>query len=98
MLLAASAQATTLTVNSTPDAGGTCPGADCTLRQAIASAASTGDTINFGLPANSAITLSTGELLINKSLTISGPGANLLTVQRSSAPGTSAFRIFDHES
>ena len=38
--------ATTLTVTSTADAGGTCPGATCTLRQAIATAAS-GDTINF---------------------------------------------------
>src|SRR5256885_11783014 len=35
-----------LTVNSAADAGGTCPGADCTLRQAIIAAVS-GDTINF---------------------------------------------------
>ena len=42
----APAQAATLTVNSAADAGGTCPGATCTLRQAIAAAAS-GDTINF---------------------------------------------------
>ncbi|MDQ6623778.1 MAG: right-handed parallel beta-helix repeat-containing protein [Verrucomicrobiota bacterium] len=94
LLAAASAEAATLTVRSTADAGGSCPGASCTLRQAIATAAS-GDTINFSLPANSAITLTSAELLINKNLTISGPGANLLTVQRSTAGGTPAFRIFE---
>ncbi|MFN2638209.1 MAG: choice-of-anchor Q domain-containing protein, partial [Gemmatimonadaceae bacterium] len=86
--------ANTLTVKSTADAGGTCPGADCTLRQAIASAAS-GDTIIFSLPANSAITLTSAELTISKNLTINGPGANLLTVQRSAAGGTPNFRIFN---
>src|SRR6202035_4431024 len=40
------------------------------------------------------INLITGELLINKGLTINGPGANLLTIQRSSAAGTPNFRIF----
>ena len=81
LLVAVSADAATITVTSTADAGGSCPGASCTLRQAIATAAS-GDTINFSLPANSAITLTSAELLINKNLTISGPGANLLSVQR----------------
>ena len=38
----------TITVRSSADAGGTCPGATCTLRQAIATAAS-GDTINFDM-------------------------------------------------
>jgi CSLREA domain-containing protein len=32
------AQAETLTVNSAADAGGSCPGARCTLRQAISNA------------------------------------------------------------
>lgn len=85
--------AATLTVRSTADAGGTCPGADCTLRQAIVAAAS-GDTIAFSLPANSAITLTSAQLLISKDLTVRGLGANLLTVQRSTALGTLAFRIF----
>jgi CSLREA domain-containing protein len=44
--IAAAAQAATITVNSAADGGGTCPGASCTLRQAILAAAS-GDTINF---------------------------------------------------
>lgn len=61
------------------------------LRQAIASASS-GDTITFSLPANSTIALTSGELLINKSLTINGPGANQLTIERSASAGN--FRIF----
>src|SRR3954447_11991866 len=94
LLLVVPAGAATLTVTSTADAGGTCPGASCTLRQAIASAVS-GDTITFSLPSNSSITLTSGELLIDKSLTISGPGANLLSVQRSTDSGTAEFRIFE---
>src|SRR5712692_5909035 len=65
------------------------------LRAAISSAMS-GDMIVFNLPAGSTtITLTSDELLINQNLTISGPGANLLTVQRSTASGTPNFRIFD---
>jgi hypothetical protein len=52
-----------------------------------------GATITFqaGL---SNVTLTSAELLIDKNLTITGPGANLLTVMRSSAGGTPNFRIF----
>ena len=82
-----------MTVTSTADAGGSCPGASCTLRQAIATAEA-GDTIDFSLPANSTIMLTSGELLINKNLFITGPGANLLSVQRSNVSGTPDFRIF----
>jgi hypothetical protein len=81
-----------VTVKSTADSGGACPGATCTLRQAIVNAGA-GGTINFSLPANSTITL-TSELAINANLTISGPGANLLTVQRTTASGAPHFRIF----
>ena len=91
--LAVSAEAASLTVNSAADAGGTCPGTTCTLRQAIATAAS-GDTINFAAGVTT-ITLTSGELLINKNLTINGPGANLLSVQRNTASGTPVFRIFN---
>ena len=87
------ANAALITVKSGADAGGTCPGVTCTLRQAIATAAP-GDTINFG--ANiSTITLTSAELMITKNLTIRGRGANLLSVQRSAAAGTPDFRIFD---
>jgi hypothetical protein len=80
--------AATQTVTNHDDSG---PGS---LRDAIANAAP-GDTIAFELPAPDTITLTTDELLIDKDLTITGPGADLLTVARSSASGTPAFRIFD---
>jgi len=74
-----------LTVTNTADGG------DGSLRKAIADAAS-GDTINFnlsGCPCTIALTL--GKLLINKNLTIQGPGANLLAVSGSSTN----FRVFE---
>ena len=74
------------TVTSTADSG---PGS---LRAAIASAAD-GETIDFSI--GGTITLSSGELLIDKDLTISGPGAGNLIIQRSAATGTSDFRIFE---
>ena len=94
LLGAVSVEAATITVTSTADAGGTCPGATCTLRQAIATAVSSGsgDTINFAAGITM-INLTSAELLINKNLTISGPGANLLTVQRA-ALNAPDFRIF----
>ena len=82
-LSAAAAQATTLTVTSANDSGAG------TLRQAILDA-SPGDTINFA-PGIITINLTSGELLINKDVTINGPGANVLTVRN--AQGES--RIFD---
>jgi hypothetical protein len=84
LLSAAAAQAATLTVTSAADSGAG------TLRQAILNA-SPGDTINFAAGITT-INLTSGELLINKNLTINGPGANVLTVQRSSA---ALFRIFN---
>jgi hypothetical protein len=93
-VLAVSAKAATVTVTNAADLQGTCPGPNCTLRQAIATANS-GDTIDFALPVNSLIELFSGELLINKSLTITGPGANILQVRRSFASGTPEFRIFN---
>ncbi len=41
------------------------------------------------------INLTSAELLITKNLMISGPDANLLTVQGSAANGTANFRIFE---
>ncbi len=76
--------ATTITVTNTNDSG---PGS---LRQALADA-NDGDTINFDPPLNGhTINLTSAELVIDKNITISGPGPNLLAVSRSS--GT--FRIF----
>jgi hypothetical protein len=64
------------------------------LRQAIADA-NNGDTIQFAAPLNGqAITITTAELLIDKSIAISGPGPGQLTVQRSAATETPRFSIF----
>jgi len=72
----------THTVTSTQDSG---PGS---LRQAIADA-SGGDTIDFALDYPATITLASGELVITKSLTILGPGAENLAIR-----GNSTGRIF----
>src|SRR5437667_9029943 len=87
LLTAASlaARALAVTVVTTRDSG------SGSLRQAIADAAPD-ETIYFSV--NGTITLTNGELFINKNLTIVGPGANKLTIQRSTTSGTPAFRIF----
>jgi hypothetical protein len=73
-------------------------GDQCTLRAAIqetnATGAASGNTISFALTAPAAISLNGALPDINTSLTITGPGANSLTVQRNSAGGTPNFRIF----
>src|SRR5437016_3576332 len=61
------------------------------LRSAIANAAA-GETITFGITGT--ITLTSGELLITNDLTIAGPGASLLTIQRSTDTNTPDFGIF----
>lgn len=64
-------------------------GAD-SLRQAIADACP-GGTITFDASLNGqTITLTSGELVINRNLTITGPGANLLAVS-----GNNASRVFN---
>ncbi len=90
--LAVWAHAASFTVSSDADSGGTCPGPDCTLREAIATA-TWGDSIYFA-PEITTIILTSDRLLIDKDLTINGPGRSLLTVQRSDVPGTPDFRIF----
>ncbi|MBI1761527.1 MAG: putative Ig domain-containing protein [Acidobacteria bacterium] len=83
--------ANTITVTTNTDGGGSCPGGNCTLRQAIFSAQS-GDTIAFDatfFAQPRTITLSGAELLINKNLTITGTGANKLTLT-----GNQASRVF----
>ncbi len=69
--------AATITVTSLADSG---PGS---LRDAIAAAAP-GDTINFSLTLPATIMLTSGELLINKNLRISGPGASSLAISGNS--------------
>ena len=52
---------------------------DISLRDAIA-VASSGETINFSVSGTINLDLGLGELLIDKELTISGPGADQLTI------------------
>src|SRR5437762_4969948 len=68
--------ATIITVTNPNDSG---PGS---LRQALVDAQD-GDTIQFDFALNGhTITLTSGELLINKSITITGPGDNLLAISK----------------
>jgi uncharacterized repeat protein (TIGR01451 family) len=74
LIFVGSASAATITVTSNNDSG------SGSLRQAIIDAAS-GDTIDFDSSLNGqTISLTTGELLINKNLAITGPGPNLLAI------------------
>jgi hypothetical protein len=76
----ASAHANTITVVNTNDSG---PGS---LRQALADA-NNDDTIEFAV--TGAIGLTTGELLVDKRITIAGPGAENLAID-----GSSKDRVF----
>ncbi len=69
--MAMQAHAATITVTNTNDSG---PGS---LRQALANA-NNGDTINFAV--SGTITLTSGGLEVTKSVAISGPGANQLSI------------------
>ena len=82
----------------TPCPGGyaVCNGNDSgsgSLRQAILNASS-GDTITFA-PSVTTVTLTSGELVIDKNLTITGPGANRLTVTTN--PPLCFFSSFQHQ-
>src|SRR5262245_59981020 len=74
----------TLTVTSPLD-----DGSAGTLRWAIANAEAN-DTIEFALTYPATITLTSGELFINKNLTIQGPGARSLKVS-----GNHSSRVFE---
>jgi hypothetical protein len=81
-LSATQAHAATITVTNTNDTG---PGS---LRQALAGA-NDGDTINFGVTGR--ITLTSGGFEIDKSVTISGPGANRLSIDGNQGQGGCIF-------
>src|SRR4051794_38524258 len=82
-LIALSTQAAPITVTNTNDSG------SGSLRQAVADAVD-GDTINFSLSLNGqTIMLTSGELLVDKIVSISGPGANTLAVD-----GNHTSRVF----
>jgi hypothetical protein len=87
-LASVSAQSAVLTVTNTQDSGAG------SLRDTIATAVD-GDTIQFDAALNGqTITLTSAQIVVAKILTINGPGADKLTVQRSTVTGTPAFRIF----
>jgi len=76
-------QATTITVTNTNDSG---PGS---LRQALANA-NNGDTINFAVTRT--IFLTSGELLVDKTVTISGPGMTICPVATALADTKVVYR------
>ena len=79
------ASAATFTVTSTADSGAG------TLRAALdpVTGAQDGDTINFQAGLSGTITLTTGQMVVSHSITISGPGANNLAVN-----GNASSRVF----
>ena len=86
VVVTSAAQAATITVTTGSDSGAG------SLRDALASAAN-GDTINFDSSVTEVV-LTSAKLDVNTGVTISGPGADLLTVKRSTAGGTPNFRVF----
>lgn len=95
-----------MVVNSVADAAdatigdGVCAtsGGVCTLRAAFQelNASPSGGSIYFNLPGNAPHVIELQSALPNteKNMKIIGPGANQLTIRRSGAAGTPAFRIF----
>ena len=95
-----------LTVNSLGDTADASPGngvcadsnGNCTLRAAIeeANALTVCSMLTINFSVTGTISLVTALPTVNHpNLTINGPGANNLTVQRSTAMGTANFRIFN---
>src|SRR4051812_23878147 len=96
-----------ITVNSTSDAANSADGL-CTLREAIANANNDSATILVSGECTAGIGPDTIDLtgisgtidlasalpVIDSDITIKGPGASNLTIQRSTAGGTPNFRIF----
>ena len=78
----------TLRTVTTANDGG--PGS---LREAIANSAA-GDSITFALPLPATIALS-NTLVIAVDLSVLGPGPAELTIERSTAPNTPVFRVFE---
>jgi CSLREA domain-containing protein len=91
-LIPGGALAATWTVTKTADTNDGVCDADCSLREAVASAAVTSDTIVFSSLFNApqTITLAGHSLVITKAVAVVGPGAELLTIA-----GTGAIDVLD---
>src|SRR5438552_9543906 len=90
--LSTSVYADIITVTNTQDSG---PGS---LRQALVDA-NDGDTIDFDPSVNGqTITLTSAELAINRSVMISGPGAQFLTISISGIQFTRIFHVMPGQS
>src|SRR5215831_16319200 len=85
---AMSAHAATITVTNTNDSG---PGS---LRQAL-SVAHDGDRITFAVTGT--ITLTSDGLVVTKNITISGPGADQLSIASNTLEGVCIFHIVSGE-
>lgn len=81
--------AATLTVTNSADSGAG------TLRAALVSA-NNGDTINFSLPTPAKITLTSGELLVTKNVSILGLGATNLTLHNGNAYKQRVFHVYSN--
>ena len=98
------AHADNFVVTNTSDASGTCGTGSCSLRQAITSAnanTSTSDSITFASTVTGTISLSASDsdttdgasaFVLKGDVSIQGPGANVLTVQRTTS--ATSFRLF----
>src|SRR4051812_36851802 len=90
---------TTISVHTLIDVNNASDGLT-TLREAVAAAA-TNDTINFSVTGTINLTsVGSGHINVNKSLTIQGPGANLLTIKAFDPDPTginngNGFRVFN---
>src|SRR5207249_416653 len=72
-------------------------GDGCTLREAITATNNLAgdDTVTFAAGVTGTINLASALPNLSTNIVINGPGANVLTVARSSASGTPDFRIFN---
>jgi hypothetical protein len=86
--MAMQARAATITVTNTNDSGAG------SLRQVLAGA-NNGDTINFAVTGS--ITLTSGGLVIDKDVTIAGPGADQLSVNGNQAAFQCVFSVVSGE-
>jgi CSLREA domain-containing protein len=93
LLIPAVSHGVNITVNSTVDPGdGTCDMVECTLREAVVQANMVAgpDVITFQAGLMGTIVLTGTDIAIQDDLTITGPGADMITVS-----GGNTLRVFN---